>query len=77
MQTRSVAPHRSSCVVSQHTGVCGWQAAITAQLDEALLTDEELVKYDENYASMEDPVHPSLASPGEESAPKKVKVADH
>lgn len=54
----------------------GGQAAICAQLDEALLTDEEMLRYDERYAEMVDPDHPGLSSPVIESAAKKVKVAE-
>jgi hypothetical protein len=37
--------------------VCDLQAKICAQLDSALLTDEELEMYNSKWASLPDPVH--------------------
>jgi hypothetical protein len=39
-------------------GCCRLQAKICAQLDGALLTDEELATYTSKWAALPDPVHP-------------------
>ena len=42
-------------------GIAMIEADIQALLDTALLTDEEMGKYDQNWAGLPDPEHPILA----------------
>jgi hypothetical protein len=42
------------------TTCVGEQEAIVEQLDKALLTDEEMLKYDQRWATTADPVNPEV-----------------
>lgn len=44
------------------------EAAIGSQLDTALLSDEEMVKYRANYARTPDPPHPNISKAAQGTA---------